>query len=226
MQNPTRNPVPESQTPSGQIVLKRRTWVESPELCVMGVDPGLGMTGVAVLKQFRGHKPVVVYLGVVATEKEPKKSRRNLRVTTDDKRRFTEIWGKMSEVANAHAPQALAVEVYSPWQGAYKGKEGGGGFKSAWKTATVYGLCLGFGFARGLLVFPFLPMDIKRGIVGAKGASKEDVFRELLGKVEGLGPCLASIPKSKQEHVTDAAAHAYLGLCEMHIMREELGVKL
>jgi len=225
MENPEKTPVPANPPPE-QIHLKRRAWVTSPELWVMGVDPGLGMTGVAVLRQVQGKKPTVMELAVVATEKAEKKARHNLRVATDDKRRFTEIWGKLSGIAEKYPLDAIAVEVYSPWQRKCKGKAAGGGFATAWKTATVYGLGLGFGFSRGLLVFPFLPMDLKKGIVGKKGASKEDVKQALFEKVAFLGEHLNTLAKSKHEHVTDAVAHAYLGICEMHTMRQMLGVTL
>ena len=166
----------------------------------------------------------------MATEKAKKKEQRNLRVATDDKRRFTQIWGVMAQLALQFEIDALAIEVFSPWQVQRKGKGGGvatgGGFASAWKTATVYGLGLGFGFSRGILTFAFLPADLKRGIAGELKASKEDVCRVLLEKVDNFKELLGIVPRTKQEHASDAVGHAYMGLQEMFELRKMLGVSV
>lgn len=165
---------------------------------------------------------------MLTTQKSPKKDRRNLRVSTDDKRRFTEIWGAMAQLGAQFEIHALGIEVFSPWQVMRKqgSKAVGGGFASAWKTASVYGLGLGFGFSRDLLTFPFLPADLKQGIVGKLASSKEDVRTALFGKVENFRELLRRIPDAKREHAADAVGHAFMGLCELYEMRKMLGLTI
>lgn len=209
---PERTPVP-----MGQIKLTKREWVQSERLVVMGVDPGLGSVGVAVLEQVGYAAPRVLFLTVTTTEKATKKDRVGLRVSTDDKRRYREIWDDLDAVAEQHKPNALAVEVYEPY-----GKQGG----TAWKCAVVYGMLYGFAFSQDLVIMPFRATDLKQKITNKKSASKEDVEHALESQIMGLKDSLAVFPKTKHEHAADAAGHALMGLRELHELRQAMGVRL
>ena len=136
MEFPSKQPVP-SPEKANIIHLKRRAWVTSPVLRVLGVDPGLAETGIAVLEQIQGEKAVLRHLRMVSTAKASKKDRTNLRVSHDDMRRFGEVWNNLCDVAAQHEIHAMAVEVYEPWQGRARGRAAGGGFAGAWKTAAA-----------------------------------------------------------------------------------------
>jgi Holliday junction resolvasome RuvABC endonuclease subunit len=161
---------------------------------------------------------------LLKTEKASKKSQNNLRVSNDDKRRYNEIWVALTEELAAYQVHAMVIEVYSPFQGSYQGKAAGMGFSSAWKTAIAFGLATGFAFANQLLLFPLMPMDLKRGILGTKSGSKEQVEKGLSEKVAGFDGMLEGFRKTTKEHPVDALGYAYLGLLELHNLRKMLGV--
>lgn len=207
---PKRTPIA-----SQPIKLQKREWVSAPKLIVMGVDPGLASTGLAILEKAPGKKASCLKLKVIRTKKADKKDRRNLRVTADDSRRLKEIRDGLAELFEDLRPQALAFEVYSPY-----GAQGG----SAWKTARVEGAVQMFGLEREILVLPFLPQDLKRGFCGRVGASKVDVQTALCEKVDDLRTAIQNFPKTVQEHVADAAGHAYLAFEEILRMRAMLGL--
>ena len=202
------------RTPITVPTLKQRPWVASKTLVVMGVDPGVAATGVAVLAKTEASAPICQRLELIQTKKADKKDRRGLRVTADDARRLREVWNGLAPIAEEYRPQALAFEVYSPYQA-----QGG----NAWKAARIEGAVQMFGLERGMLVLPFLPQDLKRGFCAALNASKGDVQEALIQKIERMSDELERFPKGKREHLADAAGHAYLAFEEMIRMRAMLG---
>jgi Holliday junction resolvasome RuvABC endonuclease subunit len=202
---PKRTPMKASQ---------KRAWVEQKTWVVMGVDPGMASVGVAILGKTESSPPICYKLALLETKKADKKDRRGLRVSADDSRRLREIWSGLADVASEYAPQSLAFEVYQPYRA-----QGG----SAWKAARVEGAIQMFGLERGMLVLPFLPQDLKRAFCGGLVGTKNDVEVALSGKVERLGDELKRFPKTKREHLADAAGHAYLAFEEMIRMRAMLG---
>ena len=165
---------------------------------------------------------------VIETKKAEKKERSRLRVTNDDLRRYTETWTGVEAVYNEYEPHALGVEGYLPgFRG--KQKEGepkkfrGGGAAS--KTLAVYGGLIFWALTHRMFVAPFLPADLKRRFCGRKSASKREMIHEMCKLVVGLEEILDSVVKSKQEHLADAAGHAYLVLEEIDQVRLMLGVR-
>lgn len=195
--------------------LTQREWVQSPTLRMMGVDPGLASMGVVVLEQRAQEIPLVLAATLVRTQKATKKERTHLRVSADDKRRYSEIWRVLWETAEQFNIHGVGVETYDTFvrQSA-----------AAMKCAAVYGMVMGFSFARNIVAFPFRPGDLKKGVTGKLNSSKEDVRAALAGKVINLESFLQKIPEGELEHVGDAAGHALLALREMHEMRKMLGV--
>ena len=126
-----------------------------------------------------------------------------------------EIWTGFSRIYDLFSPQALAYEVYTPYRA-----QGG----SAWKAARVEGAVQFFGLDRDMIVLPFLPQDLKRGICGNVSASKQDVIDAISSKVPNLGPMIEELPKTIREHAADAAGHAYLAFEEIKQVRKMMGL--
>jgi Holliday junction resolvasome RuvABC endonuclease subunit len=164
----------------------------------------------------------VVKLAVIETAKAKKKARSNLRVSQDDLRRYQEIYRAVEGVLDDHQVVAMGIEVYQAgFQGAQGQRRGGG---AASKTLGVYGMLVGLGTSRRLFVSPGLPSDVKRRFVGKQSASKAEVVERMCSAVEGLREALEGFPKTKREHVADAAAHAVLVLDEMDEARIRMGL--
>lgn len=213
LRTPIREPIPQTKT----VKLKKMKWVEPQQKhLVMGVDPGLGTLGVVVLEQLSPDlQPKVLLAKVIQTKKADKKLRSNLRVTNDDQRRYKEIWSKLSDIATEYDVYGVGLEAYRVF-------EGRGG--NAWKTAVVYGGIIFWAHTRNLYIAPFLPTDLKKRFCDKKSASKKEVENRLCFLIEGLEDKLKKIPKTKREHVADAAGHAFLILEEVAEHRKMLGI--
>lgn len=197
--------------------IERKLWAR-PDTgkVVMGVDPGFGTGGIVLLEKFHpDFQPKVLHGEIIETSKAAKKERTNLRVTTDDQRRYREIWAKLSEISGTYHPYAVGLEAYRVF-------EGRGG--NAWKTAVVYGGIIFWAHTANLYVTPFLPTDLKKRFCGKLSASKEEVEETLCKLIQGLRELLDSNPKGKREHLADAAGHAYLVMEEVAQHRKLLGL--
>lgn len=154
---------------------------------------------------------------MVSTEKQAGKKKRDLRVSADDQRRFRQLLDPFEKVSSFFRPTAMGIEVYAP----YPGRMGG----NAWKAAAVYGGVSFWAMVHGIIVLPFLPMDVKMGLCGKKTASKAKVEEEAIQRIGGLAKSLDMLPKGKREHLADAAGHGYLALMEVQEMRAIAGVR-
>lgn len=219
--NPKRTPVKREP-----VTLQKKAWATEESLTVMGADPGFASSGVVILtRPSPGMYPEAKLAQVIQTKKADKKLRNTMRVSADDVRRYTETWSGMEAIYNEHGPHALGVEVFQP---GFR-KKGGkgqqiGGSAGAVKSMAVYGGLIFWALTHGMFVAPFLPSDLKKRFCGRQSASKQDVISEMCQLVVGLEDLLASIPKSKREHVADGAGHAYLVLEEIDRMRVMLGL--
>lgn len=204
------------------IVRQRSPWTEVGSDVVIGIDPGFASLGAVVIYRPPGELPRVVRSELIETQKAPKKNRSSLRVSHDDLRRYSEIYGKASKLVQNHQVVAMGIEVYQPgFQGSGGARRGGG---AASKTMAVYGMLLGLGFAHRLFVSAGNPADVKRRFAGRVKASKEEVIERMRGVVVGIGDFLDEVPKTKREHLADAAAHAVLALEELDEARIRLGL--
>jgi Holliday junction resolvasome RuvABC endonuclease subunit len=212
------------------IVLQKKEWTTARHLVVMGVDPGFASSGVVILERISPEvMPVAVAAKVVATKKADKKLRSTLRVSADDLRRYRETWNEMCLFYDEFHPHALGVEVYQPGfrSKKFKGKQGGvGGTAGAVKSMGVYGGMIFWALTLKMFVSSFLPSDLKKRFCGRQSASKREIISEMCQLIVGLEELLASVPKSKREHVADAAGHAYLVLEEIDRMKVMLGLGL
>jgi crossover junction endodeoxyribonuclease RuvC len=154
---------------------------------ILGVDPGLNVTGYGVL-DISGPRPVLCEAGVVRS-----KPRGSLA------RRLGEIHDGLAEVIVSLRPQAMALEeLYSHYQRP--------------RTAILMGhargvICLAAQQA-GIDVVPYSATQIKKVLTGSGRASKAQVQRAITRELQ-----LAAAPEPPD--VADALAiaicHHYLG---------------
>jgi crossover junction endodeoxyribonuclease RuvC len=133
---------------------------------VLGVDPGLGRCGWAVLER-RGGRVAAVGYGTIHTDGD------------EVAPRLAELATKLRQVLAAHRPEALAIERLF--------------FNANVRTAMTVGQASGvvllLAAEHGLAVTAYTPPQVKQAVTGSGSAPKEQVgymVRALLG--------LASVP--------------------------------
>jgi crossover junction endodeoxyribonuclease RuvC len=163
-----------------------------PPVRILGIDPGLLVTGYGVL-EVRDRKPVVCEAGVVrGTERE----REKLEIAV----RLTNLYNGIVEVIEQYQPKAMAVEqLYAHYEHP--------------RTAILMGhargaLLLAAG-QRGIPVTSYNATRIKKTITGHGRASKAQMQHAMLRE---LG--LATLPEPAD--VADALAAA---LCHYYAMK-------
>jgi crossover junction endodeoxyribonuclease RuvC len=128
---------------------------------VLGVDPGLGRCGWAVLDQQGGRVAALGY-GTIATGGEQVAPR------------LAELAGRLREVLAAHRPQVLAIErVFF-----------NANVRTAMTVGQASGVALLLAAERGLEVVAYTPPQVKQAVTGSGAAPKEQVgymVRALLG---------------------------------------------
>ena len=120
---------------------------------VLGVDPGLTTTGVALVERSSG-KLRPVHIGAVRTA-----------TSAPNADRLFSLWQEVSAVIDHHAPDAVAIERLF--------------FNSNVKTAMAVGQACGVVLAAaggaGLPVTEYTPPEVKQAVVGVGSASKQQV---------------------------------------------------
>jgi len=128
---------------------------------VLGVDPGLGRCGWAVLDQQGGRVAALGY-GTIATGGEQVAPR------------LAELAGRLREVLAAHRPEVLAIErVFF-----------NANVRTAMTVGQASGVVLLLAAERGLEVVAYTPPQVKQAVTGSGAAPKEQVgymVRALLG---------------------------------------------
>jgi len=95
---------------------------------------------------------------------------------------------------------------------------------AAAKTLMVYAAACCAGYRYGVPVIGFMPVDLKKGVCGKSGASKEEVAAGLQYKIPGLEAQVVDKIRATTmwEHVYDAVGHGYLALMEYEKWTSEL----
>ncbi len=119
---------------------------------VIGIDPGLGTTGYAVIEKFKIEFRIITS-GVITTKKE----------AID--RRLLSIYNELTTIVDNFEPDSLAVE-----SGFYSKN-----VDSLIKMSQVKGVVILTGSLKDLNVFEYSPAVVKKAIVGRGNASKEQV---------------------------------------------------
>lgn len=189
---------------------------DDSELVVMGVDPGLATGGIVIANRRSDGRANFIDAFVIGTEKCSKKQRKNTRITDDDVRRHKEIFEVFEIAYGKYKPYAVGIETYMPFNA-----RGGG---NSLKTLGVYGGVLWWCFSRGLVVFPFLPIELKMRCVGCRSASKINVESRVRLELVGLDRAMRDIDKGNREHIADAAGYALLAIDEVNSVRKIMGL--
>lgn len=181
----------------------------------MAVDPGLAVTGLAVILWGEG-PPKVETAELLKTKKATKKELQTTRVATDDQRRMREIWERVRLMLRTQEPIAVAIEAYSP----IPGKQGGG----AWKVGAVTQMIMGLCWSEGIAPVVVRPSDLRRRFLRRDTGSKMDIEQAVGGEVSGASALLEQFARSHREHVADALGYAVIAHEEMMRIRSMAGL--
>lgn len=158
--------------------------VTSHPLIVLGVDPGTQLTGYGVVRGTNANDMTLVECGVVRTRaRDPLSSR------------LREIYDGVSELMHRHKPDVMSIEdvFYA---------------RNVRTTITLghaRGVILLAGEQQGVRVHEIAPAAIKKAVVGAGGATKEQVQFMLTRLLR-----LKSAPKPSDAADGVAAALAFI----------------
>jgi len=147
---------------------------------VLGVDPGLALTGLAAVRSAPGGEPRVIWSETVRTPgglAEPLRLRR--------------VYGAVRDALAHHRVAAMAVERVM-W---------GRNVGSALSVARATGVVLLAAADAGVPVEEYVPLEVKMAVTGVGNAGKEQVRRALAGMHR-----LADVPA--QPDAADAVAVA------------------
>ncbi|MFN2544966.1 MAG: crossover junction endodeoxyribonuclease RuvC [Actinomycetota bacterium] len=136
---------------------------DAGDFAVLGVDPGLAATGLAVVRR-RSGKAAIAWAQTVRTSAGLQESAR-LRALHEAVR------GAITE----HRPQSLAVERVM-W---------GRNVGSAMSVARATGVILLAAAQAGIGVEEYAPLEVKMAVTGVGNATKE-VMRRALSRIHGL----------------------------------------
>lgn len=148
-------------------------------MVILGIDPGIGRTGWAVI-EVRSQKSVVRNFGCITTSSK-----------METPKRLSHIYGSITRIIEEHKPEALAIEELF--------------FNTNAKTAFVVGQARGVvllcGAQKNLPISVYTPLQVKIAVTGYGRAEKGQV-----GKMVKTILGMKSIPKP--DDVCDALAIA------------------
>ena len=121
---------------------------------VLGIDPGYGRCGMAVVERSKSNKEVLLYSDCVETS--PK---------SDFPERLAVISAECTQLIKKHKPDAVALEklYFSTNQ------------KTAMQVAEVRGALIGAATSLGIPVFEYTPGEVKSAAAGSGNADKRQV---------------------------------------------------
>jgi crossover junction endodeoxyribonuclease RuvC len=157
---------------------------------VIGVDPGMASTGLAVVGATAG-SPTIVMTTTIRTPAD----------VPEADRVFT-LHRAVEAAIEEHRPEAVAVESLM-W-----GKNAG----SAMAVSRASGVILLAAAERAIPVHEYAPLEVKMAITGSGAAAKQDV-RRALERLHGL----ADVPT--QPDAADAVAVALCHLQQSRVLR-------
>ncbi len=157
---------------------------------VLGVDPGLAVTGYGVVDG-DGTAAHIVVTGVLRTNARASKAERLAR-----------LFAGVGALIEAHRPAALAVEQQFVAENV----------RSAMTIGEARSAAIVAAASRGLPVFEYLPTAVKESVVGYGGAPKEQV-RQMVAI--HLGLTVEELPASLD--ASDALAVALTRLADLRL---------
>ncbi|HJV05335.1 MAG TPA: crossover junction endodeoxyribonuclease RuvC [Actinomycetota bacterium] len=133
------------------------------ERVVIGVDPGVAATGLAVLGDDGGRRSVIGAQTIRTPAGAPEAGR------------LRALHRAVAEVLSAHRPEAVALERLM-W---------GRNVGSAMSVARASGVAMLAAAEAGVPVHEYAPLEVKMAVTGNGAARKEDV-RRALSRIHGL----------------------------------------
>jgi crossover junction endodeoxyribonuclease RuvC len=150
------------------------------ERVVIGIDPGVAATGLAVVALGRGSHPKVTHAETLRTQ-----------AGAPEASRLRTVHGAVVDLLSAHPAEAVALERLL-W---------GRNVGSAMSVARASGAVLVAAAGAGVPVHEYAPLEVKMAVTGDGGARKQDL-RRALGRIHGI----ADVPS--EPDAADAVAVA------------------
>ncbi len=125
---------------------------------VLGIDPGYGRCGVAVMEKNGGAKEILLYSACIETSAKDAFPER-----------LAAVAGECARLMKEHAPDCVALERL------YISKNQ----KTAMHVAEVRGALMGAASSAGIKIFEYTPSEVKSAAAGWGGADKKAVAQML-----------------------------------------------
>ncbi len=172
---------------------------------ILGSDPGFancGLVGVEFDIHLRGSK--IIYAELIRTEKEAKKQR--IRLEDDNRRRQGLLYKGYQAALDAVDPTMVSIEAISH-------------VRNSSTMCQIGGSWYGFYYmllSRGVWTASYTPMELKKIATGKKSANKQEVIdavnRQWPDQIDWT-----RWPKSKWEHVADAAVACWAAIIDPQV---------
>lgn len=121
---------------------------------IIGIDPGTGRMGFAVLDVVKGHSPTLIDVGIITTPAH-----------TPLKERLVDIDDNLSEIIAETKPQVMAIEKLFFARN----------ITTAISVAEARGIVILRGARAGLPIFEYTPLQIKQTLTGYGRADKKQI---------------------------------------------------
>lgn len=179
-------------------------------VCILGIDPGLANTGIAVLAAPASRSKMLRHLDTVTTK--PPVRRRRLRQADSDADRLGFILAGIAQ----------AIDDYDPVLVVYEAPTGGRSARGVKSLAYVVGGLVALCGERQVPCLSVTPAEAKRALTGSPTASKADMI--IAAKDVAPSRRWAKLRKGQLDHAADAVAVATIGL-RSEIVRAVLRLK-
>lgn len=147
---------------------------------ILGIDPGIGITGWSIVEATRPSRSILIAAGIIATTPN-----------TLTHERLVTLYGQMQQLIQAYQPAEIAIEKL------FFAKN----VTTAMAVSQARGVMLLAGAQVRLPIFEYTPLQVKMTITGYGKATKQQVNAMLPHHIGG-----AAIPK--QDDAADAVAIA------------------
>jgi crossover junction endodeoxyribonuclease RuvC len=158
-------------------------------LRILGIDPGSHVTGYGIIEK-KGNYLRHILHGEIKAKKD------SLLSTM-----LISIYQQLSEVITQTAPQAIALENI------FYGKN----VRSLIKQAQVRGVVIFAGADKGMPIFEYSPLEVKKAVVGYGRAEKR--------QVQVMVKAILKLPALPPADAADALATA---ICHANFLKEQL----
>jgi crossover junction endodeoxyribonuclease RuvC len=167
---------------------KSKLFTERKKLRILGIDPGSHVTGYGIIEKKGNYLRHVIH-GEIKSKKDSLLSAM-----------LISIYQQLSAVIEQNAPQAIALENI------FYGKN----VRSLIKQAQVRGVVIFAGADKGMPVFEYSPLEVKKAVVGYGRAEKR--------QVQIMVKAILKLPVLPPADAADALATA---ICHANFLKEQ-----